>query len=55
MVISASMAENSQNGVSRSLNATFEHIVYYLKDLNYEFDIIAISETWLLADNVDNY
>ena len=37
------------------MNATFNSIGDYLADLNYKFDIIAISETWLDSNRVDNY
>ena len=37
------------------MNATFNSIGDYLADLNYKFDIIAISEIWLDSNRVDNY
>ena len=37
------------------MNATFNSIGDYLADLNYKFDNIAISETWLDSNRVDNY
>ena len=32
---------------ARSLNSNFKEIDHYLSSLNYKFDIIAISETWV--------
>ena len=39
---------------ARSLNSNFKEIDHYLSSLNYKFDIIAISETWVSEQNKFN-
>ena len=40
---------------ARSLNANFEQIKLFLEVLNYKFDVIAFSETWLDSNCIDDY
>ena len=37
---------------ARSLNSNFKEIDHYLSSLNYKFNIIAISETWVRCDSL---
>lgn len=40
---------------SRSMNSKFSKISDYLKPLNRHFSKIAVSETWLSDENINNY
>lgn len=40
---------------SRSMNSNFSKITDYLKRLNGQFSIIAVSETWLNEENKNNF
>ena len=39
---------------ARSLNSNFRQIEFYLKSLDYTFDVIAVSETWM-SHNSNNF
>ena len=40
---------------SRSLNSNFRQVQAYLTSLNFSFDIIAISETWVNQNSINNF